>query len=479
VSYVAGASCDLSSQLVIASIQKLSRPDALAALAAAAPFDYCIVDEVHHAEAPSYRRVLARLSELSRAAPSFTLGLTATPERTDGVDVATLFDDILAAQATIGDGIAEGSLVPFRYRGLKDDVDFEQIPWRNGRFDPAVLEAALENAPRMERLWAEWKIGDGSGFPLGKSAPVPDLRRTLVFCCSRRHAVFARDWLRKRGVAAAAVFSDAAGPGGPVSDPRMASLAAFHAGTLSALCVVDLFNEGVDIPLVDRVVMLRPTESKIVFLQQLGRGLRAAEGKLRLEVIDFVGNHRVFASRLVHLLSLAPAATAADATGFALLKRYLDGREPALPEGCVLDVELEAKELLARFLPAGRAAVEEAYRGMRAELGRRPTPTELLHAHYLPHTLRAAHGSWFGFCRAEGDLDASEERVVERFGAWLGMLETTNLNKSYKMVVLRVLLDRDALWDGLENPRLAVACRAMPRAYAPGSAKASRHLPPS
>ena len=443
VSYFAGSSSDLSGQVVIASIQKMSRPDGLAALDAARPFDYCVIDEVHHAEAPSYRRVLARLPRHDR---SFTLGLTATPERTDGVDVATLFDDILAAQATIGDGIAEGSLVPFRYRGLKDDVDFEQIPWRNGRFDPAVLEAALENAPRMERLWAEWQAA-----PAG---------RTLVFCCSRRHAVFARDWLRKRGVAAAAVFSDAAGPGGPVSDPRMASLAAFHAGSLSALCVVDLFNEGVDIPLVDRVVMLRPTESKIVFLQQLGRGLRAAEGKLRLEVIDFVGNHRVFASRLVHLLSLTPAATAADATGFSLLKRYLDGREPALPEGCVLDVELEAKELLARFLPTGRAAVEEAYRGMRAELGRRPTPTELLHAHYLPHTLRAAHGSWFGFCRAEGDLDASEERVVERYGAWLGMLETTSLNKSYKMVVLRVLLDRDALWDGLEIPRLAAACRS-------------------
>ena len=446
--------------LVIASIQKLSRPDGLAALAAATPFDYCVIDEVHHAEAPSYRRVLARLSELSRAAPSFTLGLTATPERTDGVDVATLFDDILAAQATIGDGIAEGSLVPFRYRGLKDDVDFEQIPWRNGRFDPAVLEAALENAPRMERLWAEWQAA-----PAG---------RTLVFCCSRRHAVFVRDWLRRKGVSAAAVFSESrtgfslsnprtTSPAEPLSlrsDPRMASLAAFHSGRLSALCVVDLFNEGVDIPLVDRVVMLRPTESKIVFLQQLGRGLRAAEGKLRLEVIDFVGNHRVFASRLVHLLSLTPAATAADATGFSLLKRYLDGREPALPEGCVLDVELEAKELLARFLPTGRAAVEEAYRGMRAELGRRPTPTELLHAHYLPHTLRAAHGSWFGFCRAEGDLDASEERVVERFGAWLGMLETTSLNKSYKMVVLRVLLDRDALWDGLEIPRLAAACRS-------------------
>jgi superfamily II DNA or RNA helicase/diadenosine tetraphosphate (Ap4A) HIT family hydrolase/HKD family nuclease len=436
VSYVAGASCDLSGQLVIASIQKLSRPDGLAALAAAAPFDYCVIDEVHHAEAPSYRRVLARLSELSRAAPSFTLGLTATPERTDGVDVATLFDDILAAQATIGDGIAEGSLVPFRYRGLKDDVDFEQIPWRNGRFDPAVLEAALENAPRMERLWAEWQAA-----PAG---------RTLVFCCSRRHAVFARDWLRKRGVAAAAVFSES-GTGfslsnaaastrqakdlSHTSDPRMASLAAFHAGTLSALCVVDLFNEGVDIPLVDRVVMLRPTESKILFLQQLGRGLRAAEGKLRLEVIDFVGNHRVFASRLVHLLSLAPAATAADATGFALLKRYLDGREPALPEGCVLDVELEAKELLARFLPVSGTRVVQAYRDLRADLGRRPTMTELLHRGYNPRVLPPEFPTWFDFIAAEGDATAAEAECLAHFRDWFVMLATTAMTKSFKMVL--------------------------------------------
>ena len=140
-----GDAGDLAGSLVIASIQKLSRPAGLAALDAATsgaePFDYCVIDEVHHAEAPSYRRVLARLSQRKG---TFTLGLTSTPSVRSGVAVATLFDDILAYQATIGDGIAEGSLVPFRYRGLKDDVDFEQIPWRNGRFDPAVLEAALE-----------------------------------------------------------------------------------------------------------------------------------------------------------------------------------------------------------------------------------------------------------------------------------------------------------------------------------------------
>ncbi|MBU6277594.1 MAG: DEAD/DEAH box helicase, partial [Planctomycetes bacterium] len=434
VTYAAGDSCDLAGQLVVASIQKLARPEGLEALAAAEPFDCCVIDEVHHAEAPSYRRVLARLRS------SFTLGLTATPERTDGVDVATLFDDILAYQATIGDGIGEGSLVPFRYRGLKDDVDFDHIPWRNGRFDVAALETALENSARMERLWAEWR-----------AAPAA---RTLVFCCSRRHALFARDWLRRRGVRAAAVFSGAGG------DSRPESLEAFRAGALDALCVVDLFNEGIDLPQVDRVVMLRPTESKIVFLQQLGRGLRAAPGKTRLDVVDFVGNHRVFASRLVHLLSLVPPADGSPGATFAALKAWLAGGAAELPAGCVLDVEVEAKRLLEQFLPRGKAAVVEAYRALRAELGRRPTPSELFHAGYLPLTVSAEHGTWFGFCAAEGDLDAAEGAVVAAHGAWLSMLQTTNLNKSYKMVVLRVLLDHDSLWTGMVIADLAAACRA-------------------
>ncbi len=380
--------------------------------------------------------------------------------------MATLFDDILAAQATIGDGIAEGSLVPFRYRGLKDDVDFERIPWRNGRFDVGELEAALESAPRMERLWAEWQIGDGSGFPAPESGAAPDgfgnplpspiSRRTLVFCCSRRHAVFARDWLRKRGVAAAAVFS---GDGG---DPRMASLAAFHAGSLEALCVVDLFNEGVDIPLVNRVVMLRPTESKIVFLQQLGRGLRSAAGKTRLEVIDFVGNHRVFASRLMHLFALVPAAVdGAEATNcHAFLKAFLAGAPPALPPGCLVDVDLEAKDLLARLAPQTGSRVVEAYRDLRADLARRPTMTELLHRGYNPRTLPPEFTTWFDFVAAEGDATALEAECLGRFRDWFVMLATTRMTKSFKMVLLRVLLDNDAVFSGMPIPELAAKCRA-------------------
>ena len=260
----------------------------------------------------------------------------------------------LMAKVTVGDGIVEGSLVPFHYLGLKDDVDFEQIPWRNGRFDLTALEEKLENSERMERLWTAWQAD-------------PDAR-TLVFCCSRRHALYTRDWLRRRKVRTAAVFS---GTGG---DPRSDSLSNFINGELQALCVVDLFNEGLDVPDVERVVMLRPTESKVIFLQQLGRGLRAAENKLRLKVIDFVGNHRVFASRLTHLLSLGnKSATWTD------LKNFLKGGTPDLPAGCLLDLEVEAKELMLRLVPATGSAVVEAYRSMRDELGRRPSPSELFH----------------------------------------------------------------------------------------------------
>ncbi len=427
VSWYLGATSDMSGDLVVASVQKLSRPEGLATLVGK-HFDYVVIDEVHHAQAPSYRRVLARLQA------TFTLGLTATPERTDGVDVASLFDDVLAWQATVGDGIAEGSLVPFHYLGLKDDVNFDQIPWRNGRFDPKVLEEKLENSERMDRLWKTWQADPSA--------------RTLVFCSSRRHALYTRDWLRRRQVMAAAVFS---GSGG---DHRSDSLADFISGKLQALCVVDLFNEGLDIPDVDRVVMLRPTESKVIFLQQLGRGLRAAEGKSRLKVIDFVGNHRVFASRLTHLLSLGNKSAT-----WTQLKSFLNGSLPDLPSGCLLDLEVEAKELMLKLVPNTGTAVVEAYRSMRDELDRRPSPSELYHHGYLPRSLAAQFGSWFGFIAEQNDLSATERLVFDSFNAWLAMLEVSSLNKSYKMVVLRVLLDRDVFWHGMEIEKLAAACR--------------------
>ncbi|MBM4077413.1 MAG: type III restriction endonuclease subunit R, partial [Planctomycetes bacterium] len=200
--------------------------------------------------------------------------------------------------------------------------------------------------------------------------------------------------------------------------------------------------------------MLRPTESKVIFLQQLGRGLRASEGKSRLLVIDFVGNHRIFTQRLIHILSLHKAAA-----NWTTLKKWLNGETPDLPVGCLVDVELEAKYLIRQFIPTGPSQAIEAYRAMRDELGRRPSILEVFNQGFLPRAIAARDGSWFEFCCEEGDLNENEAIVCEQFGDWLKMLEATALNKSYKMVVLRVLLDQESLANAVELNQFARACR--------------------
>ena len=277
VGWVVGTDGELNAELVFASIAKLSRPQYLSRLNSQ-HFDYVVVDEVHHAAADSYRRILDNID------PHFLLGLTATPDRADSADILGLFNDLVAFSAGIPRGVAVGRLVPFHYFGIKDDIDYANIPWRNRRFDSDSLARAAQTEARMQTLWRAWQDHPGE--------------RSLVFCCSIDHAVYVRDWLRDRDLRVAAVFAD------PRSDDRETALERLGCGELDAVCAVDVFNEGVDVPTVDRVVMLRPTESNVVFLQQLGRGLRAADGKTAVTVVDFVGNHRIFFERLRALLSL-------------------------------------------------------------------------------------------------------------------------------------------------------------------------------
>lgn len=420
-SWYVGPEADLSGQFVFAAIQKISRWDRLRRLDGTA-FDYVIVDEVHHADAETYRRLLAHLS------PRFLLGLTATPERADAGDIFGLFDDFVAYRADIGVGIESGHLVSFRYWGLKDTVDYRPIPWRNGKFEPAQLERAVETVARMEKLWEAWQEYPGS--------------RTLVFCVSISHAKFAARWLHGRGVRAVAVHS------GPDSEDRAEALHALASGRIDAICTVDLFNEGVDIPQVDRVVMLRPTESPVVFLQQLGRGLRTAPGKRELRVIDFVGNHRVFLDRVRTLLSLGERATILD------VERFLeDGKAPGLPPGCSVEIELEAVDLLRKLLPTGgdRLEIVRAYEDLRAARGARPTIGELYRLGFNPASLRSRYGSWFEFVGAQGDLSPEEQSTLERFREWFHSLEYREaVNKSYKLVALQAMLDAGALTTGME-----------------------------
>jgi hypothetical protein len=379
---------DLSADVVFASVSKLARAPVLARLSAQ-HFDYIVIDEVHHAAAISYRRILDAL------ASDFLLGLTATPERADAGDVLGLFDDFVAYRADIATGVAHGHLVPFAYHGVKDDIDYENIPWRNKRFDPDELARAAQTEARMATLHRAMHAHPGT--------------RTFVFCCSIEHGKFVRGWLRARDLRVDAVFS------GPDSDDREAALDRLREGTLDVVCAVDVFNEGVDVREIDRVVMLRPTESSVVFLQQLGRGLRVSAGKRLLTVIDFVGNHRMFLDRMRLLLSLAPGTPSTDR-----LRSFLEGDATAdLPEGCSVALELEAKQVLARLfrLPAADV-VERAYQELQLIRGERPTAGDLLRTGHDPVHLSARHGSWFEFVAAQGHLQPDEALVAKR-ARWL------------------------------------------------------------
>lgn len=423
ISWLVGSDGDLEGDLVFASVQKLSRPEHLAKLDEST-FDYVVVDEVHHATADSYRRILARVRS------AFVLGLTATPDRADDADVRGLFDDHVAFEAGLGAGVEQDLLCPFQYWGVKDTVDYENIPWRNTRFDLEALTEAAATEARMACLWEAWQGHAGS--------------RSLVFCCSVRHASYVHARLAERGVRCVVVTAETS------MEERRAALESLRRGDLDAICAVDLFNEGVDLPGVDRVVMLRPTESPVLFLQQLGRGLRKTEGKSHLTVIDFVGNHRVFLDRVRLLLSLGRKVVT--------LRGFLTGSEtPELPPGCSVDIELEAVDLLRKLLPSGENEVVRAYRELRTLRGSRPTAGEMYRLGYLPSRL----AGWFAFVAAESNLQPEEAVAFAAAKAWFEELEKTAMAKSFKMVVLEALIEADALTTGLPVEDLSKRCHAL------------------
>ncbi|MCC6665011.1 MAG: DEAD/DEAH box helicase family protein [Polyangiaceae bacterium] len=432
VGWFAGDERELTADLVFASVAKLARRQHVDRLRAQR-FDYVVVDEVHHASARSYQRILDAID------PKFLLGLTATPDRADAADILGLFDDFVAYRADISRGVALGRLVPFHYYGVKDDIDYAQIPWRNKRFDPEALALAAQTEARMQTLWRAWQEHPG--------------QRTLVFCCSIAHASYVRGWLRDRGLRVNAVFSEEG------TDDRESSLEALESGDLDALCAVDVFNEGVDIPSIDRVAMLRPTESSVLFLQQLGRGLRASPGKDSVTVIDFVGNDRVFLERVRALLSIAGTTASTN------LRSFLESKKAEeLPAGCSVELELEAKKMLEGLFRVGGAdEVERVYRELKLERGQRPSAGELQRMGYLLKGVRDRHGSWFEFVRAEGDLAEDEARVLEMAAAFLREVEVTEMEKCFKMVTLEALLEHGALTQGMPLRDLAIRCHQILR----------------
>lgn len=402
--------------ILFASIQTLSRNEHLRRFDSRA-FDYIVVDEFHHASSATYRRLIDHFE------PQFLLGLTATPERTDGGDLLALCQENLVYRCLVPRGIEEGLLAPYRYFGVPDNVDYANIPWRSTRFDEKALTQAVATQRRAENIFEQWRKRGGA--------------RTLAFCVSQLHADFMRGYFADRGIACAAVHA------GRSADSRSFSLERLATGDVQVIFAVDMFNEGVDVPAIDTVMMLRPTESQIVWLQQFGRGLRKHEDK-KLTVIDYIGNHRSFLLKARTLLNLVEGGDRA----LSVALERVQAEKFGLPPGCEVTYDLEAMNIMRALLRIPRDpadALRDYYIDFRDRKGERPSASEAFHDGYLPRTARRAHGSWFGFVAAMGGLDDEEMRALDVGRSFLEALESTKMTRSFKMLVLVAMLNTDTL----------------------------------
>ena len=308
---------------VFASIQSLSAAD-LADL----PddhFDVVVVDEFHHAHAPTYRRLLDHLR------PTELLGLTATPEGSDGTAVAVaFFGGRIAAELRLWDAVDSGYLVPFAYYGVHDGTDLGNVPWRRGRgYEPAALTSLYT----ADHAWVRLVIAE-----VLRTVSDVHRMRALGFCVTVAHARWMADRFNEAGIREVAISGDT-----DVA-ARRSALRDLASGNLSVVFAVDLLNEGIDVPEVDTLLMLRPTESGTLFLQQLGRGLRRADGKAVCTVLDFVGNQRreFRYDRKYRAMLGGISRTRAQ--------RAIEGGFPFLPAGCSADLDPVAQQVVLRSI---------------------------------------------------------------------------------------------------------------------------------
>ena len=301
---------------VFASVQSLSAPG----VSRLAPdqFDVVVIDEFHHAEAKTYRRLLEHLE------PAELLGLTATPERTDGVDVRGFFDGRTAAELRLWDALENDLLCPFHYFGVSDGTDLSQLTWRRGDYDRAGLEAVYTADDARVRIVLR---------ALRDKVATVGRMRALGFCVSVAHAEFMAERFRAAGIPATAVS------GSTSQEDRAAALSDLSRREVNVVFAVDLFNEGLDVPDVDVLLLLRPTQSATVFLQQLGRGLRRTADKPVLTVLDFIGQQR----REFRFDLKYRALTGATRSG---LQSQLEGQFGFLPSGCELVLDEVARQVV-------------------------------------------------------------------------------------------------------------------------------------
>lgn len=342
-------------------------------------FDVVVIDEFHHAHASTYRKLIDYLQ------PQELLGLTATPERGDGVDVAKeFFDGRTASELRLWDALDADLLVPFHYFGVSDDVDLTKVEWKRGNYNTAQLDSLYTgNEARAGKVIRE----------LRDKVTSTEHMRAIGFCVSVQHAHYMAEVFNGAGIASLAV------DGSTDEAERELALKRLRDGEINCIFAVDLFNEGLDLPQVDTILMLRPTQSATIFLQQLGRGLRRAEGKAVLTVMDFIGQQRrEFRFDLRY--------RALTGYGRKELEKAVEDEFPYLPSGSQIVLDRVAQKVVLDNIKA-------QLRFNRAQLVRdiaSYAETEL--EAYLEQSgndvksiYRSTRDSWTGYLRQAGLID--------------------------------------------------------------------------
>jgi superfamily II DNA or RNA helicase/HKD family nuclease len=316
---------------VFASVQSISIMEQLP------QFDVVVIDEFHHAEAATYRRLLGQLH------PGELLGLTATPERSDGVDVRSFFDGRTAYELPLGDALNQDLLCPFHYFGIADNTDLTAIEWSRGAYDVAGLSELYTGNDGRARLVLT---------ALDRQVTDTSRMRALGFCVSVAHAEYMARVFTQAGISSRALSGQT-----PLAERAQAAAALRHR-EIRCLFTVDLFNEGVDLPDVDTLLLLRPTSSATLFLQQLGRGLRRTPGKAVLTVLDFIGQHR-----REYRFDLRYRAL--TGTSRSRLRQQIEHGFPFLPSGSQLVLDRVARDLV---LDNVRGALSRSRRELVADV---------------------------------------------------------------------------------------------------------------
>lgn len=379
-------------------------------------FDYVVIDEFHHAVNDQYMRIVEYFK------PQFLLGLTATPERMDGRNIYEICDYNVPYEISLKDAINKGMMVPFHYYGIFDKTDYSQLHQVRGKYDDRELnQTYIGNERRYELIYKNYcKYGS---------------KRALGFCCSKEHAKDMAKEFCRRGIPSVAVYSDAHGE---YTEDRSIAIQKLMQGEIRVIFSVDMFNEGVDIPAVDMVMFLRPTESPIVFLQQLGRGLRKSMGKEYLNVLDFIGNYEK-AGRVRFLLT---------GKTFSETKTYNPADRTDYPDDCMIDFDLELIDLFAE-MDKRTLRVKDCIRGeyyrVKNLLDKSPSRLELftymdddVYQLAMQHSKENPFKRYLDYKKELDELSEDESAFLQDINGreFIHLIETTNMTKVYKMPVL-------------------------------------------